>query len=51
MELWLFVSFHVGMTEWIDFGIASESRNMVAEMLQLCVNNNGTNFVVRGRYI
>lgn len=51
MELWYFVSFYVGTTEWCTFSTASENKNMVAEMLQLCIDNNGTNFVVRGRYI
>ena len=50
-ELWYFVSFNVGTVEWTTCGVASENENMVANMLQLCIDNNGTNFVVCGRYM
>lgn len=51
VELWYFVSFYVGAVEWTTCGVASENENMVANMLQHCIDNNGTNFVVRGRYL
>lgn len=51
VELWYFVSFNVGAVEWTTCGVASENENMVANMLQHCIDNNGTNFVVRGRYL
>ena len=48
MELWVFVQYNVGEVRVSNFGVLSENRELVGEMLQSCIREHGTNFRTKG---
>lgn len=44
MEQWIFIQYNVGDVCVSNFGVLSENRELLVEMLQSCIREHGTNF-------
>ena len=44
MEQWIFIQYNVGDVCVSNFGVLSENRELLVEMLHSCIREHGTNF-------
>jgi len=44
MEQWIFCQYNVGDVTVSNFGVMSENKTLLSDMLQSCIREHGTNF-------
>lgn len=44
MEQWIFCQYKVGNVTVSNFGVMSENRTLLSDMLKSCIREHGTNF-------